>query len=308
MYMFKKRTAYDKRGGIVSVTVLLASLLIVSQVSAAELFFEPRVSEGGVGQQIELSFYVDTEDTRINALEGRISFPVDILEVSEVRDGNTIMNVWIERPRAEDGGLTEKGEIFFSGITPGGYDGARGLIFSLVFRLKKEGSGTVEIGDASALIHDGKGTAADLTLTPAILMVVHRGSAVLNVLPVMDTEPPESFELSVTHDPELFDGRSFLVFATQDKGSGIDHYEVREGDTEFFVAESPYILRNQDLDTEIVVRALDRAGNAREAALEAMQERRAYRPYWFFGIITMLALSLVTLILLRRFSQRKDVS
>ena len=67
----------------------------------------------------------------------------------------------------------------------------------------------------------------------------------------------------------IFDGKYFLVFATQDKGSGIDHYEVSEDNGASFIpAVSPYLLKNQSLDTKIIVKAFDKKGNEKIAEVE----------------------------------------
>jgi hypothetical protein len=58
------------------------------------------------------------------------------------------------------------------------------------------------------------------------------------------------------------------LFATQDKGSGINRYEVREGLFGRFVAtESPYVLRNQKQTRMLVVRAIDNNENVRNVVV-----------------------------------------
>ena len=77
-------------------------------------------------------------------------------------------------------------------------------------------------------------------------------------------------------------GKSFLVFDAQDKGSGIDHYEVLEKPQSqsiftlpFFKKEqwvsgqSPYLLQDQKLQSLILVKAFDRANNTMVATLPA---------------------------------------
>jgi len=69
----------------------------------------------------------------------------------------------------------------------------------------------------------------------------------------LDRELPESFTPFVEQSPVLFDGKAVLVFVTQDKLSGIDHYEVAEakpaflgdGDLVWENAVSPYVLKDQ---------------------------------------------------------------
>src|SRR3989344_5310183 len=68
-------------------------------VSAAVLFSEPVHIEATPHQRFEVSVFLDTQLDDINALEGQIVFPGDLLELQEVRDGNSIVNFWIERPQ-----------------------------------------------------------------------------------------------------------------------------------------------------------------------------------------------------------------
>jgi len=111
----------------------------------------------------------------------------------------------------------------------------------------------------------------------------------------------------VSRDPNIFDGKWFLVFATQDKGSGIDHYEVLERrelkiqklgfskekslHSKFYilnpwrVAESPYLLKDQELKSYIYVKAIDKAGNERVATLSPRNLLKWYEIWWLWGII-----------------------
>jgi hypothetical protein len=85
-----------------------------------------------------------------------------------------------------------------------------------------------------------------------------------------------------------------LVFSTQDKGSGIDYYEVKE-ESQFLLfrllpskwhrAESPYLLRDQSLSSRIYVKAVDRAGNKQFAELLPKRLIHWYEDYSFWFII-----------------------
>ena len=90
---------------------------------------------------------------------------------------------------------------------------------------------------------------------------------------MIDTTPPEPFEPQIGQDPKVFEGKYFLSFVTQDRMSGVAHYEVAElrrtllGGTEekkeWKVGESPYLLEDQSLRSVIKVKAVDKAGNER---------------------------------------------
>ena len=98
-----------------------------------------------------------------------------------------------------------------------------------------------------------------------------------------DTIPPKQFSITLTKDDSAFHGEYFIVFNTNDKQTGIDHYEVIEerinnlGDFDFFKwggvtapwkrATSPYVLEDQSLNSVIRVKAIDKAGNEYVASL-----------------------------------------
>ena len=263
-------------------TTLVFGLLFVAAIPvfAAEISFDSKIQEIGVGSQFEVNVFLNPEGEDINAIEGRIIFPEKIIELKEIKDGNSIVNFWIERPEINNG------EILFSGIIPGGYIGNKGLIFSAVFYAKKQGKGFIEIREPKILLNDGQGTE---TKTEASVLEIAISPKAPSVLPLTkkDIEPPEDFLPEIASDQSVFEGKWFLVFATQDKVSGIGHYEVCEGKRKCVVAESPYLLENQNLDDEIVVKAIDKSGNERIVTLPAQKPAVWYKNYLILAIIIL---------------------
>jgi len=279
--------------------VLAACLLSFAAIPvfAAEIFFDAKTRELKVNQLFEVGVFINTDGESINAVEGKIVFPEKLLKLKEIRDGNSIINFWIERPKVSNG------EVLFSGITPGGFIDKQGLIFSVVFQARQAGRGSVEIREIKALLNDGKGTATNTSISNLELVI--SGSTAAAPPPVIenkDTDLPEAFEPMVASDPEIFDGKYFLVFATQDKGSGIDHYEVREKFWAGFVtAASPHLLQNQRLDKKIFVKAIDKSGNERVVMLPPQKPLPWYRHYAVLGIL--LALIVVGFLLKKLWSR-----
>ena len=66
-----------------------------------------------------------------------------------------------------------------------------------------------------------------------------------------DTEPPLPFTPKLERDPNLDGGKYVVIFNTEDKDSGIDHYEVKDGSGPWVVAESPYVLKDQSVSGDI---------------------------------------------------------
>lgn len=100
---------------------------------------------------------------------------------------------------------------------------------------------------------------------------------------MVDIIPPEEFIPEIGQDPSMFGGKYFLSFATTDKTSGIDYYEVREGKQDFKKTSSPYLLEDQSLGKEIIVRAYDKAGNERIAEIIPLE-----KPFPYLIIILVL--------------------
>ena len=90
----------------------------------------------------------------------------------------------------------------------------------------------------------------------------------------VDTVPPEPFNPQIGSLSALIGSQQVVSFATIDKHSGVDHYEIAVVDKNqavdaaplFIEAKSPYKLStaNTKGPAVIIVRAYDKAGNIRE--------------------------------------------
>ena len=270
-------------------------LLPAHGVSAAQLFLQTAKRTIPTDTTFAINVYVNTENESINAIEAKVSFPASQLELKEVRDGNSIINFWIERPK-----ISQSGTVNFSGIIPGGYQG-EGLLFSLVFRAKSPGDATVSLAGGNVLLNDGNGTPASLKLGAVTLTIskeVKKETIRPTVASIIDTDPPEPFTPIVAQSPSLFEGKWFLIFSTQDKGSGIDHYEVCEGNgTSCKVAASPYLLENQKLDQKIFVKAFDKKGNRQLATLPPQKPLPWYKHTAVIATLILIGLIAAAVIL-----------
>ena len=273
---------------IFSVVILLSTFYFLFSMTAfaAEIFYDADTRKVKANTEFEVGVFLNAESENINAIEGILRFPADILEFKELNDGNSIVNFWVERPK-----LYTENEIIFSGITPGGFVDKRGLIFRITFLAKNEGNGKLEMQNIKALLNDGNGTAADISVSPLKIIVTSQDLSLPPKKEAKDQEPPESFKPEIARDPAIFDGKWFLVFATQDKGLGIGHYKVREGrGGGFTVAESPYLLQNQNLDRKIFVKVVDKEGNERVETLYPPNYKSRYQNYWIIAILIITAI------------------
>ncbi len=263
---------------------LSCAFFFAAPVFAAELRLDTHQSEMTFGESFLVDIVMHAEES-LNAIEGRLVFPKDLLSVKEIRDGNSVINFWIEKPHVEVPGV-----VLFSGMTPGGWSGANNHIFSIIFEAKNTGVAAVALQNTKAWMNDGRGTETTLRIHDTA-MAIKSGDNPVRKEMFVDTASPEFFTPVIGNDPNVFDGKYFLVFVTQDKISGVDRYEVREGSWDWFrVAESPYLLKHQSLNRKIFVKAVDHAGNERMVVLPAQQHSSRYRLYGIFGILFMIVL------------------
>jgi len=287
------------------ISIIIVTFVFTGQAQAARLFFEAGKSEVGVGQEMEVILRLDTEEEIINAIEGEISLP-EIISVKSIRDGNSIIALWTERPE-----ISDNSTIIFSGIIPGGRQTSDGEIFSLIIKTNTEGSGAISWSSARVLLHDGKGTKTEVR-REALALRVDEAISITDFTVEADLEPPEEFKLYLADDKHVFSGDYFLVFTSQDKGSGIDYYEVQETKQklsdekmgQWQITKSPYRIKDQTLEHFIYVRAVDRAGNTRVSIFEPPEKETKPIDYRFIALVFLAFLVLVVIIVLE-FKKRK---
>ena len=254
---------------VLSVLVFFLVWFGAEQASAAQLNLVSQYSSVSPDDFLLMDFFLDTQKEEINAVEGEMNFPPDLIELKEIRDGNSFIPFWVEKPKLV------KDKIVFSGIIPGGYQGETGYLFSLVFKPKKEGVGIVAVEQARVLLNDGRGSQTSGSL-PIFPFEISSNVPLRQLLITRDDQPPEDFIPQIMKNQTIFDGKWVLVFATKDKGSGIGHYEILETrnkeqatkNSEWIEAGSSYALKDQKLRSFIYVKAVDKNGNEKIVVVE----------------------------------------
>lgn len=310
-----------KRIRILFLVVVFALFFCCSlpSVQAASFFWSPDKVEGSAGAELRLGLFLDTEGEEINALEGKISFPLDNLELKEIRDGGSLISFWLDKPSLPRDCPNNICSLSFSGIIPSGYSGKQGLLLSLVFLSKESGSGEISLNSLKALKNDGLGSEAQLKYKNlafnllsselGIVEFVSPGGPTGEILAENareDKTPPELFQAELVRDPLLFEGRWVLVFSTQDKNSGLDHYEVKEGRSDFVLASSPYLIKNQKLNRDIKIKAVDRSGNEQIITVPASSQLNFYKQNRGYLILVLCLLLLVVVYLFIRLFRKKN--
>ncbi|MEY2641001.1 MAG: hypothetical protein RL150_394 [Candidatus Parcubacteria bacterium] len=253
---------------------------------AAELSIETSSVEPYTGDEIVVTIFAQSEEP-LNAAGATLTYPHDKLELKEIRDGGSRIHFWIQKEEVEPGAFT------FSGITTGGFSGPKSNLISLVFVVREPGEIPLTLRDASLLRNDGEASNA-LTMVRNKILTSNPGEDNREVQYTVDEEIPEYFAPEIVRNETIHDGAPVLVFATQDKGSGMSHYEVREGWFAFFKpAESPYILEDAKLRKTIYVKAVDLHGNERIVMLPATNPL----PAWWYAVYILGTFAVIAAIL-----------
>lgn len=263
---------------IIAIVLVGITIVVPLSTQAAYIFIDSPSQVISAEDNVIVEVRLNTEGKVINTVEGLIGIhaPNGPVYVRNIGLGNSDIQLWASKPSV----TTQKNgaSISFTGGTPGGFNKPDVLLFSIVLTATEVGAVLIAPASVVAYAHDGQGSPVavrnlDLTLevTPEKTVPEDQWQEVVKA----DSEPPAPFVINMGQDPALFDGKKFISFYTTDAGSGIDHYEVKEGEFDTVRSSAPYVLRNQVNPQPITVYAFDKAGNVRESHLDprTIQER-----------------------------------
>ncbi len=263
--LHKKIRSFFFKSIVLSALFIVYGLFFINHAHAAVISFRTNTQNVHIGQEFSADVLFDPEGADVNAIEMTVSLPENIVFVDS-NDSSSLIQMWIDHPSLEADGKTLK----LSGGIIGGFSGLidpfspdtrkPGKITQLTLRGVGPGISILDIGSAKAYLDDGSATEVRVTSIPGTVTVDNQ--TISSQLPASgDTESPLTFIPILEKNSLLFGGSYTLVFNTEDTNSGIDHYEVKEGDGPWTRAQSPYELKDQGLHGPILVKAVDRAGN-----------------------------------------------
>lgn len=251
------------------------------------------------GDIFSVSLRISELKNPINAVNAYLFFDKDFLEAKQISTGESILSIFAENPSfSNDSGL-----ISFVGGIPDGFSKKEGELIKIYFLAKKEGPSSLSItSDTAVFLNDGKGTKDDLLAKSALISVLARPEGILpkdewEKSTSADKTPPDDFKIFISKDP-LFQNKYFITFFAKDSGTGIDHYEIKEGDKPYLKATSPYILQDQSLKNQVFVKAVDKAGNIKVMAFNP-------NPNYWPLIIALAAIAIAIIIIFILWKRRK---
>ncbi len=259
-------------------------------VSAATISLLATPARVGVGDVVRVSVLLDSAIST-NVFSGAVAYPGALLVPIAVSDGSSLVNFWVTHPEVP----AKDAPIQFAGMTPGGFSGNNGILFSILFRTKVAGTANVSLGTVEILRNDGEGGREPTTIHPLALIIGPKSSG--GYTEPVDVTPPESFTAYLGTDPQLFGGRLYTAFTAVDKGSGVDRYMVAESRVPSFLfpllplswneTTSPYVLADQNQTSTVYIKAIDRAGNERLSIFPPRRLFTAYEMAVLLGILVV---------------------
>jgi len=299
----------------VIILLIISFALFPGAAFATKLYLEPSSGEYQPNDTFIVEIKVDTEGECINTIEANLNFSQDILKAVDFSQGNSILILWVKVPAIDQ----DLGSISFAGGIPGGYCGripgdpeTSNLLGKIIFGVpslitEEENLAEVKFLDTSqVLLNDGLGTKTELTTEGAVFKIL---TEVLEPSKdewqeeiEKDVILPESFEIEIHQTPAIFEGKHFITFFTTDKQTGLDYYEVKEGKRDWKEVESPYLLEDQNLQSIIKVKAVDKAGNERIA--EYLPPKKPFR-YWII-ILILIGAGIIWWIMRRKRQETRD--
>lgn len=237
--------------------ILFFSLTSAVFAGSFEISGEKNTSEYRVGDEIIFEANLKTGENYYNAIKGEV-FIDSKFTIKQIITGGSIISAWIENPSE-----TKNNHINFSGIIAGGYKGD-GNIFKLILIPKESGELKIQTDNSLIYLNDGEGTEGGVSdyILNIPVRELYAGEE-KTFIDLKDKIPPEEFEVVLTKDKNIENGKYVLIFEATDKGSGVKTYEILEGKNLFKQAKSPYVLVNQKINETIYVKAIDYSGNER---------------------------------------------
>ncbi len=289
---------------LAEILFLALFLLIPKQTLAATAYLTTDYPLIAVGDTIIVNLAMDPLDKRPNVVEGDVLIKSGSknIKISELSTAGSVLAYWARNPS-----LDLDSSISFVGGTPGGFNQKSALLFKIVFLAEKEGQVVFLPANIKAYDNDGKATPIE----------VSNNSLAINIGPKKDdqprdqwleiiskdNQPPQDIAATFGQDDSIFEGKKFITISAIDNQSGIDYYEVAEGNWPAVRSGETYVLLDQSESSVIIITVYDKAGNHSQIILKPGKPQISIS---YGKLIIILVVSLIIFyVLLRLFKSIK---
>lgn len=292
---------------IISLTCLIVSFGFYTFAFASETTLVSDKAIYAPYENIRLFIYLKKPVTDgINAFTYNVAYNPEELEYFGFESLGSISPVWVEMPKAEGDNIN------FSGIFPRGMKGVINpetsqledpILVTLLFKPKIIGKTILSLGTAVVFKDDGVGKPIampseklNITIVPKHPQVMEENKNIYDY----DKNPPLDFIPAIIQELNINDNKFSLIFNTTDMESGINHYEIKEGNSGWVQSESPYLIKDQSLTQGLSVRAYDNAGNFKESVVKFNSQEG------FTWVYVLLAVFIVVIIRILQILIKKE--
>lgn len=209
------------------------------------------VANSDEGMIVELS--LSGLEVPVNAATGEIQFWPAGTIVTAIDQSHSAFTLWPETPTY----WPVDQVLRFTGGQPGGLKSSTAALFRVTLQVPAGTTLTgAKVKHFNLLSNDGQGSRLALNQT--------------RLLPAKSTTPDWSqnqtvpkIKAELLHYPYMYDNRYFIAFGEDGGATTPLRYEVREGSEPFVPATSPFLLRDQSLQSRVWVKAIAGADEAR---------------------------------------------
>ncbi len=278
-----------------------AFFIFSKQSQAAILNVSKNSDQIYLGDEIKLDLTLNTENESVNAGEIYLNLP-NSLEIKEINSNDSIFKLWVNEPNFEKNLVS-----FIGGIPFPGFTGTNGHIGSIIVKVKNVSDSNSTLNQNSKiLLNDGLGTETKLSLNFPEINIENppKGYNPKKYTKEPDTTPPANLQITIGRGDTEFEGNWFVSFTAEDKDSGIAKYEIAEipenqkepTEQDWQTSKSPYILKNQNKNEKIYVKAIDNAGNFSIKSIEYKASMNKFRLAFKLAVIILVIALLILLI------------
>lgn len=129
-------------------------LALSSGAEAAVVYILPGQGNFAPGETISIDVKIDSEGASVNAVQGEIGWPADVLEFIGASKDGSAFNFWLEEPALSGA----KNSLSFIGGTAKGIAGGSLQVVNIKFKAATAGGADISITGAAVTANDGHGT------------------------------------------------------------------------------------------------------------------------------------------------------
>ncbi|HUX36012.1 MAG TPA: cohesin domain-containing protein [Candidatus Paceibacterota bacterium] len=159
------------------------SVFAFNSAHAANLFLTADNQQPAVGGTVNVNVRISSSDQTVNAAQGVLYYPKDILEVSQIIRTDSIFDIWLSQPTVN----TSTGEISFLGGGTNAFSGTSLQVFTVSFKVRGTGSGV--IGFRSSEVTAGDGTGANILASSTGITIAAGGAPLKAPVVVPQVQP-----------------------------------------------------------------------------------------------------------------------